>query len=653
MAVYGPTPFEAAQSVLARPAILGLVDVAASSGVANPARTTGSATAIGLTPGQIQMAYGFTGITFGSVVGNGAGQTIAIVDAYDDPYLVGTGSEGFATSDLARFDQAFGLPAPPSFIKLGEYGGSVLPGLDPAGAGNPSGNWETEEALDVEWAHALAPAANLVLVEANSASSADLYQAVSTAKSLAGVTVVSMSWGSSEYQSELMFDNVFTTPAGHPGVTFVASTGDSGAPGEYPSYSPNVVAAGGTTLTLGPGGGYGSETGWLGGGGGTSVYEPEPLYQQGAQSTSMRTTPDLSFNADPNTGVAICDQYNDGQAQPWEQIGGTSVAAPSLAALFAIIDQGRMVSGSTPLDGPSQTLPMLYQAGATAFHDVTTGSNGGYTAKPGYDEVTGLGSPVANVLAADLAGTRNPSPTAQVVIATEPSANVTAGQGFGLVARVETGAGVLESGFNGKVTVTLANGPQGSTLGGSVTVTAVGGVAEFSSLFLTEAASADTLRVAGAGASAITTPIAVTSGAAAGLVVIGQPPTQVNEGSAFGLEVAVVDRFGNLVANYSGLVGASEAAGPVPGALAGQTLALAVGGIAVFTDLALEAPGGGFVIDVGAQGLSLAFSTPIHDLAPPRSVRPHFHFAHPKAHPVKKRFPRHDKVVHRKVHPRH
>ena len=128
-----------------------------------------------------------TGIEFGSIEGNGSGQTIAIVDAYDDPDLVDSSSPAFGSSDLARFDQAFGLPDPPSFVKLNEYGSATdLPGTDPAGASNPGGDWELEEALDVEWAHAIAPAANIILIETNSDNGGDMYTGATTAAGLAG-----------------------------------------------------------------------------------------------------------------------------------------------------------------------------------------------------------------------------------------------------------------------------------------------------------------------------------------------------------------------------------------------------------------------------------------------------------------------------------
>ena len=219
----------------------------------------------GFTPSQIRTAYGISSTVFGSIQGTGAGQTIAIVDAYDDPALVDSTSVGFTTSDLAKFDKQFGLPDPPSFLKLNESGSSTsLPGPDPAGAGNPDGNWEVEEALDVEWAHAIAPAASIVLVECNSNSSNDLYGGVVTAATHSGVSVVSLSWGCSEFSGEQAFDSDFA----HPGVTVVASTGDGGSPGEFPAYSPNVLAVGGTSLQLNANSTYLSETAWSGSGGG-------------------------------------------------------------------------------------------------------------------------------------------------------------------------------------------------------------------------------------------------------------------------------------------------------------------------------------------------------------------------------------------------
>jgi len=361
-----------------------------------------SASPVGLTSSQIRAAYGID-----SIIGDGTGQTIAIVDAYDDPALVNSGDPGYATSDLYYFNLAMGLPqfggAGPTFRKVGQDGSSTL--APPSG----TSGWSVEEALDVEWAHAIAPGANIILVEGNSTTDADLVydvthgvvSAVDTARHLPGVSVVSMSFGRNEDATEVSLDTVFTTPAGHAGVTFVASTGDDGAPGGFPAYSPNVVAVGGTTLTL-SGGNYGGETGWSGSGGGQSSYESEPGYQTGVQASGWRQIPDVAFDADPASGVAVYDSYDYGSSLPWVQVGGTSLSAPCWAGLIAIADQLRASAGSSSLDGLTQTLPALYGLPAADFHDITSGNNG-HPAGPGYDMVTGIGTPVTNLLVPHLA----------------------------------------------------------------------------------------------------------------------------------------------------------------------------------------------------------------------------------------------------------
>jgi hypothetical protein len=336
----------------------------------------------GFTPAQVQQAYGTNLISFGGVQGNGAGETIAIVDAYDQPTLA---------ADLQAFDQAFNLAAPPSFTKVNQTGGSTLPAANTG--------WGLEESLDVEWAHAIAPAANILLVEANSNSTSDLMAAVDYARNAAGVVVVSMSWGASEYSGETSNDSHFVTPTGHNGVTFVASSGDNGAGVSYPAASPNVLAVGGTSLTLDSNSNWSAEGGWSGSGGGVSSQETQPSYQEGfvTQSTTNRAVPDVAFDADPNTGFAVIDSSYSSTGGPWYEVGGTSAGAPQWAALIAIADQGRALQGQGSLDGVSQTLPAIYHAPSADFHDITTGSNG-YNAGPGYDLVTGLGTPVANLL---------------------------------------------------------------------------------------------------------------------------------------------------------------------------------------------------------------------------------------------------------------
>src|SRR5438270_3668007 len=204
----------------------------------NSTRPLASATppATAYTPTQMRHGYAFDAI--GCYPSCGQGQTIAVVDAYDAPNIA---------SDLATFDTQYGLPAPPSFTKVTPPGQSA-PAHD--------AGWEEEIALDVEWAHAMAPAANIVLVESADNSFANLYGAVDYAA--ANASVVSMSWGGGEYSSELSDDAHFN----HPNVTFVASAGDGGHVTDYPAASPLVTAVSGTSLTLDTAGNRSGETAW-------------------------------------------------------------------------------------------------------------------------------------------------------------------------------------------------------------------------------------------------------------------------------------------------------------------------------------------------------------------------------------------------------
>jgi subtilase family serine protease len=560
----------------------------------------------GLTPQQIRTAYGINNIVFGAIVGDGTGQTIAIVDAYDDPDLVDSGSPGFGSSDLARFDQAFGLPDPPSFEKLNQYGSPTdLPAAVPAQAGSPLGDWAMEEALDVEWAHAIAPGARIVLIESNTNNGTDMYTGATTAAGLAGVSVVSMSWGASEFPGEQSFDSDFTTPSGHQGVTFVAATGDSGAPGEYPAYSPNVVAAGGTTLSLGPGGSYAGETAWYGGGGGVSAYETEPAYQQGVQNTGMRTIPDISFDADPSTGVTVYDSYNNPGADPWEVIGGTSLAAPALAALIAIANQGRVIAGAGTLDGASETLPALYAFAPTDNHAVTSGGNGTFTAGPGYNQATGLGTPSANLLVPDLAAY---GIARGLRILTQPPATTTAGNPIGLSVLVEDSSGNRETTYNGPVIVTLAANPENAGASGTVRAIAQAGIATFSDLTLDRAGSGFTLVIdAGGTAFATTTAITVFPAAPTRLVLISEPTATMATGVPFGLTVAIEDNFGNVETSYNGTVLASLVGRRAKTALGGAHKIKLNQGMATFADLRLKTAGRGYVIELTtAQNVAAA-----------------------------------------------
>lgn len=335
-----------------------------------------------LTPAQVSHAYGVDQVIFGSVKGDGTGQTIAIIDAYDAPNI---------NSDLAAFNAAFGLP------NTDGKGAPVLTVAKPSGTPAYNANWALETTLDVEWAHAIAPGAHILLVEAASSGLSDLLAAVDYARNQPGVSVVSMSWGAGEFSFESLYDSYFTTPSGHQGVSFVASSGDQGGAGNWPALSTNVLAVGGTSLyTSDSLGTYSSEVGWSGSGGGISAYESKPTYQSSVtQSSTNRTGPDVSYDADPNTGVQVL--FNGG----WIQVGGTSAGAPQWAAIVAIADQGRALAGKNTLDSRNDLLPAIYGMSSTNFHDITSGSTT-YAAGTGYDLVTGRGSPYADRVVADL-----------------------------------------------------------------------------------------------------------------------------------------------------------------------------------------------------------------------------------------------------------
>ena len=357
----------------------------------------------GYTPAQITSAYGLDAISLTSssgakVIGDGTGQTIALIETYHDPNI---------QASLDAFDGQYGLPH------------LTLTVIDQAGSQTDAG-WAREESLDVEWAHAIAPGAKIVLVEASPGNADDqglsaLIAAIKTAVAWPGVSAVSMSWGMDEFPDETAYDSDFTAP----GVTFIASSGDSGTV-EWPSSSPDVLAVGGTSLTVSGSGAYVSETGWNGAGGGLTVNEPEPSYQDVVQSKGARSTPDISFVADPNTGVAVYvipPDSSTGQGK-WEVVGGTSLSAPAWAGIIAIADQGLAISGHPNLTGATQVLPELYSAPSSAFHEVAlSGQTGSGTTNtqistPDYNTQTGLGTPNgASLISVFAPGTTSPTPT--------------------------------------------------------------------------------------------------------------------------------------------------------------------------------------------------------------------------------------------------
>jgi subtilase family serine protease len=315
---------------------------------------------------------------------SGGSQTIAIVDAYDYPT---------AYNDLTKFSNQFNLPVLPqcsSTMTTSCFQKVYATGSQP----RANCGWAQEAALDIEWAHGMAPNAKIVLVEAASNSNTNLFQAVDVATNEVicgnatcpsggtGEGEVSMSWGGSEFSSEGSFDSHFTSTT----VVYFAASGDSGGKTIYPSASPLVVAAGGTTINRSAGN-FSSETAWSGSGGGPSQYEPRPSYQNVIVGTvgSQRGIPDFSYDANPNTGVSVYDSTSCQGLSGWLVFGGTSVASPSLAGVVNLASHFSA--------GSSAELGVIYSnLGTGNFRDITSGSAGSFSATTGWDFVTGVGS---------------------------------------------------------------------------------------------------------------------------------------------------------------------------------------------------------------------------------------------------------------------
>jgi subtilase family serine protease len=306
------------------------------------------------TPDEIRHAYGFDQVSFGpaAVPADGRGQTIAVVVAYHSTAL---------KQDLRAFDSKYGLPdRTPS-------GSPVLRIATPQSGTKANATWQLETATDVEWAHAIAPGAQILVVEARSQSPADLFKAVDYARRQRNVSVVSMSWGWDVAPAGINFQALFTTPRGHVvagrrgGVTFVGAAADDGVASAWPDPSINIVSVGGTGLTL-DNGAYGGES-------------------RLAQCLSPAT---VAFAA---TGFSVS------QGGIWQSPGGTSAAAPQWAGLIAIANQGRASARKSSLNSATQTLPSLAALPDEDFHTITDAT-----------PATGRGSPFADRIIAGLLG---------------------------------------------------------------------------------------------------------------------------------------------------------------------------------------------------------------------------------------------------------
>ena len=315
----------------------------------------------GYGPSDLQSAYALSS-------SGGSGQTIAIVDAYDDPN---------AESDLGVYRSQFGIPACTTangcFRKVDQSGGTTYP------RGNTG--WAEEISLDLDMASAICPNCHILLVEASSNSFANLAAAVDRAASM-GATVISNSYGGGEYSGEVSDQSHFN----HPGIAITVSSGDGGYGVEFPAASQYVTAVGGTSLKHAANTRGWTETAWNGAGSGCSSYIAKPTWQTDGLC-SRRTVADVAAVADPNTGVAVYDTY---RLHPggWLVFGGTSVSSPIIAAVYALAgNAGSINYGSYPYTHTG------------SLYDVLTGSNGSCggsylcTAGSGFDGPTGLGTP--------------------------------------------------------------------------------------------------------------------------------------------------------------------------------------------------------------------------------------------------------------------
>jgi subtilase family serine protease len=319
----------------------------------------------GYVPADLRSAYNLAA----AALSNGGSQTVAIVDAYDDPT---------AESDLAAYRNQFNLgdctTSNGCFRKVNQNGGSTPPAGDTG--------WGQEISLDLDMVSAICPNCHILLVEANSASYADLAAAVDRAAAM-GATQISNSYGGSE-----AFGSAYESHYNHQGIDITVSSGDSGYGVEFPASSPHVTAVGGTHLVRNTSTRGWFESVWSGAGSGCSSVFAKPSWQHDT-GCSRRSVADVAAVADPNTGVAVYDSYGSSGGANWYVFGGTSVASPIIAAVDAL-DGGRSPGatyGSFPYSNPS------------LFYDITGGTNGSCrqtylcTGVLGYDGPTGMGTP--------------------------------------------------------------------------------------------------------------------------------------------------------------------------------------------------------------------------------------------------------------------
>jgi hypothetical protein len=470
-----------------------------------------SATAVGnngaYDPAYLRSAYNLA-------ASGGAGLTVAVVDAYDDPS---------AAADLAQYRTYFNLPAA-TFTRVDQRGGTAYPAADKG--------WAEEISLDLDMVSAICPNCAILLVEADDNSMANLGAAVNRAVAM-GAAAVSNSYGGGEYGTEAGDSSAYYS---HPGVVITASSGDNGYGVEFPAASSTVTAVGGTTLkqSTSTGTRNATETAWSGAGSGCSAYMGKPSWQKDG-GCSRRTVADVSAVADPNTGVWVYD--TDGGDPGWMVFGGTSVASPIVASVYALA--GRAGAGDTPASYP--------YANTTALFDITSGSDGSCansylcTARTGYDGPTGLGTPndlTAFKAAAPLLGALSFTSAAQTLSAGAAGGAINVGVSPAPASPI---AVKLSSSSGKGLFATSPSGPWSSTL----TVPAGSGGAAF--YYSDTAAGSPTITATSSGYSSATQVEKVNAGPLA-TVVLSPSSATISRRSSIRFTAAGQDAYGNAVA---------------------------------------------------------------------------------------------------------
>ena len=451
------------------------------------ADVTASALITTYTPAQIRAAYSMPVLPkFGTVLTKsqaaemGAGQTIYVVDALHDPNII---------AELAAFNTRFELPActtkvvtsyPLAAPSSNTCDFSVVYSTPAGGitayAPQYNAGWATEIALDVQWAHATAPLARIVLIEAPDTSVDSMISAIKLATAM-GPGIVSMSFGAPEGRWSQSLDSAFDTSS----MIYFAATGDRGVEVQWPSVSSKVIAVGGTTLSF-AGTSQRTESSWNGTGGGTSMYTSIPGYQTSLTglSSTKRSVADVSFNADPNSGQYVAIITPSSKTTSWISVGGTSLATPQWAGIMAVTNAVRINSDKAPIyTGVHSTLYSLSTANyATSFYDVITGANGtcaSCTSRKGYDIASGLGTPNVNQLVEVLTGSSIPgtvllpipettTPAPVTVVSAGPVITVT--NMDGIAGQPVTGSIIItDPGHSpSSLSISISNRPQGMSM---------------------------------------------------------------------------------------------------------------------------------------------------------------------------------------------